>query len=62
MIALHSDDLTDDAVSDELRNLGGELLALATQRQLRQIDEKLFFEAFAAPAAPQAKLATGRRR
>jgi general secretion pathway protein A len=45
-----------------LMNMAGELLALAAQRELRQIDEKLFLEAFATPPAPQLKIAAGRRR
>lgn len=44
-----------------LMNMAGELLALAAQREAPQIDEKLFFENFAAPSPAQAK-AAGRRR
>lgn len=44
-----------------LMNMGGELLALAAQREARHIDEQLFFEAFAAPAAVPVKLAARRR-
>ena len=44
-----------------LMNMAGELLAVAAQREARQIDEKLFLEAFAPPAPPDAK-AAGRRR
>ena len=44
-----------------LMNMGGELLALAAQREARQLDEQLFFEAFAAPAAAPVKLAARRR-
>lgn len=44
-----------------LMNMGGELLALAAQREARHIDEQLFFEAFAAPAAAPVKLAARRR-
>ena len=44
-----------------LMNMAGELLALAAQREARHIDEQLFFEAFAAPAAAPAKVATRRR-
>lgn len=44
-----------------LMNMAGELLALAAQREARHIDEQLFFETFAAPAATPAKLAARRR-
>jgi len=44
-----------------LMNMGGELLALAAQREARQIDEQLFFDTFAAPAAAPVKLAPRRR-
>jgi general secretion pathway protein A len=44
-----------------LMNMAGELLALAAQREAQHIDEKLFFETFAAPAPAQAKLAARRR-
>jgi type II secretory pathway predicted ATPase ExeA len=44
-----------------LMNMAGELLALAAQREARHIDEQLFFEAFATPAAAPAKVATRRR-
>jgi type II secretory pathway predicted ATPase ExeA len=44
-----------------LMNMGGELLALAAQRESRHIDEQLFFEAFAAPAAAKVALAPRRR-
>ncbi len=43
-----------------LMNLAGELLAVAAQRDLRHLDEKLFLDAFAAPAPAEAK--AGRRR
>jgi type II secretory pathway predicted ATPase ExeA len=43
-----------------LMNLAGELLAVATQREAQQIDEKLFLET-CAPAPAEAKTA-GRRR
>jgi general secretion pathway protein A len=36
-----------------LGNLANELLALAARRQLQQIDQKLFFEAFAPPPRPR---------
>jgi hypothetical protein len=38
------------------------LLQAAVQREARQIDETLFFEVCAAPAASEAKAATRRRR
>ena len=41
-----------------LMNMAGELLAVAAQRDLRHLDEKLFLDAFAAPAPAKA----GRRR
>jgi len=44
-----------------LMNMAGELLALAAQREARHIDEQLFFETFAAPAAAPIKLAPRRR-
>jgi type II secretory pathway predicted ATPase ExeA len=44
-----------------LMNMAGELLALAAQTEVAQLDEKLFFESFAAPSPAQAK-AAGRRR
>ncbi len=44
-----------------LMNMAGELLAVAAQREARQIDEKLFLETFAAPPPAEAKTA-GRRR
>lgn len=44
-----------------LMNMGGELLAAAAQREARHIDEQLFFETFAAPAAAPVKLAARRR-
>lgn len=44
-----------------LMNMAGELLAVAAQREARQIDEKLFLETFAAPTPAEAKSA-GRRR
>jgi general secretion pathway protein A len=43
-----------------LMNMAGELLAMAAQRELPQLDEKLFLEVFAVPQSPQAK--TARRR
>jgi general secretion pathway protein A len=44
-----------------LMNMGGELLTLAAQREARQIDEQLFFETFAPPAAAPLKVAARRR-
>lgn len=44
-----------------LMNLAGELLSLAAQREITQLDEKLFFEAFAATAPAQTKAAARRR-
>lgn len=43
-----------------LMNLSDELLALAADRELPRLDEKLYLEAFAQP--PQKKTATARRR
>lgn len=45
-----------------MMNMAGELLALAAQREAHQIDEQLFFEAFAPATATQPKAAAGRRR
>jgi hypothetical protein len=42
-----------------LMNMAGELLAVAAQRDVRHLDEKLFLETFATPP-PEAK--AGRRR
>jgi hypothetical protein len=42
-------------------NMAGELLAVAAQHEAKQIDEKLFLETFAPPAA-ETKAAGGRRR
>ena len=44
-----------------LMNIAGELLSVAAQRAARHIDEKLFFELSAAPAAPEPKAARQRR-
>jgi general secretion pathway protein A len=44
-----------------LMNMAGELLSTAAQRELPQLDEKLFLEVFAVPQSGQAK-AAGRRR
>jgi hypothetical protein len=43
-------------------NIAGELLAVAAEREARQIDEKLFLETCATPPLPEPKAATGRRR
>src|SRR5499433_2428414 len=45
-----------------LMNIAGELLAVAAQRDARQIDEKLFLEICATPPAAATKAASGRRR
>jgi general secretion pathway protein A len=45
-----------------LMNMAGELLAVAAQREARQIDEKLFLEICTAPPAASTKAAAGRRR
>jgi general secretion pathway protein A len=45
-----------------LMNIAGELLAVAVEREARQIDEKLFLEACAAPRAAESKTVAGRRR
>jgi len=44
-----------------LMNIAAELLDLAAQREVPQLDEKLFFEAFSAPAPAQSKVASRRR-
>ena len=44
-----------------LMNIAGELLDLAAQREVPQLDEKLFFEAFSAPVPAQNKVASRRR-
>lgn len=44
-----------------LMNIAGELLDLAAQRELPQLDEKLFFEAFSATVPAQNKAASRRR-
>jgi hypothetical protein len=41
-------------------NLGDELLTTAAERDLKRIDEKLFFDIFQ-PPAPSKRAATGRR-
>jgi general secretion pathway protein A len=45
-----------------LMNIAGELLAVAAQREARQIDEKLFLEICATPPAAATKASSGRRR
>jgi type II secretory pathway predicted ATPase ExeA len=45
-----------------LMNMAGELLVLAAEREVQQIDEKLFLETCAAPPAAGTKTAAGRRR
>jgi type II secretory pathway predicted ATPase ExeA len=45
-----------------LMNIAGELLAVAAEREARQIDEKLFLETCAPPAAASPKQTAGRRR
>ena len=45
-----------------LMNIAGELLAVAAQREVRQIDEKLFLETCATPPTAETKTAAGRRR
>jgi type II secretory pathway predicted ATPase ExeA len=54
--------LCDHAIGNHraLMNMAGELLAVAAQRDLRHLDEKLFLDAFAAPPPTEAK--AGRRR
>ncbi len=42
--------------------MAGKLLEAAAQREARQIDETLFFETCATPAASETKVATRRRR
>jgi type II secretory pathway predicted ATPase ExeA len=44
-----------------LMNMAGELLATAAQREAPQIDEQLFFDTFAVPAAAPVKVAARRR-
>jgi len=45
-----------------LMNMASELLAIAAQREARQIDEQLFLEAYTVPSPAQAKSAAARRR
>jgi general secretion pathway protein A len=46
-----------------LMTLAGELLATAAQRELSQLDEKLYFDVFAPPRVPRpAKASTARQR
>jgi type II secretory pathway predicted ATPase ExeA len=44
-----------------LMNIAGELLDVATQREVRHIDEKLFLEMSSMPATPEPKAARQRR-
>ena len=44
-----------------LTTMAAELLAAATQRELPQLDEKLYLEVFAQPEAPTPRRAAGRR-
>ena len=55
--------LTDHAQGNPraLMNIAGELLSVAAQREVRQIDEKLFLELCAAPPVPETKAARQRR-
>jgi type II secretory pathway predicted ATPase ExeA len=57
--------LTEHAAGNHrvLMNLAGELLAVAAQRELSQLDEKLYFDVFATPqkVPTERKLATARR-
>jgi type II secretory pathway predicted ATPase ExeA len=46
-----------------LMTMAGELLAIGAQREVKQLDEKLYFEVFAVPpSAEKLKAAQGRRR
>ena len=46
-----------------LMTMAGELLAIGAQRELKQLDEKLYFEAFAVPSPPpKPRLTQGRAR
>jgi hypothetical protein len=45
-----------------LMNIAGELLAVAAEREARQIDEKLFLETCAPPSVASPKQTAGRRR
>jgi hypothetical protein len=45
-----------------LMTMAGELLAVGAQREVRQLDEKLYFEVFAVPPAEKPKPAQSRRR
>jgi len=45
-----------------LMNMAGELLAVAAQREARDLDEKLFLETYAPPVQPKTKATGGRRR
>jgi general secretion pathway protein A len=45
-----------------LMNMADELLAIAAQREIKQIDNGLFLEAFAPPASPRGRTAGRQRR
>jgi general secretion pathway protein A len=45
-----------------LTNLAGELLTVAAQRELSQLDEKLYLDVFAAPQTPRPRATPGARR
>lgn len=45
-----------------LMTMGGELLAMGAQREVKQLDEKLFLEVYAPPQAEQPRPAQSRRR
>lgn len=46
-----------------LMGMAGELLAIGAQREVKQLDKKLYFEVFAAPPpAEKLKVAQSRRR
>jgi type II secretory pathway predicted ATPase ExeA len=45
-----------------LMTMAGELLATGAQREVKQLDEKLYFEVFAVPPTEKPKAAQGRRR
>ena len=44
-----------------LTTMAAELLAAAAQRELPQLDEKLYFDVFAPPQAPTPRRAAARR-
>lgn len=45
-----------------LMTMAGELLAVGAQREVKQLDEKLYFEVFAVPPAEKLKASQSRRR